>query len=106
MTVLVLVALVLSLTAVIAATAFVVVRALALFWQFRSSQRALAWALDEFAERVNRSARQAEMAATGPARGEPGLAGLRESRARLAILLSALADARASLEALVFVPRK
>jgi len=72
----------------------------------RTTSREFGPAVEQVALAAERASTKAEALGSGSERFARSLARLEESRARLNILLHAYAEARASLAAVVFIPRK
>ena len=89
-----------------AAAAFAVVRLLELLRTARATNREFGSAVEQVALAAEHASRKAEALESGSARFARSLARLEESLARLNILLHAYAEARASLAAVVLIPRK
>jgi hypothetical protein len=90
----VVIAAILSLAAVIAATAFTVIRTIELWRRFQALSEAVGGALDDVAARGERVAERAATLGERTAALEPALARLAVSRARLQVLQAAWSDVR------------
>ena len=103
---LLLVALVVSLGAVVTSTIFVILRATALLRGFRAAGRAVESALASVAASAGRAGGRVQ-ATDNAARLDESLERLQRSRARLRVLLAAWSDARKPVgRVAAFVPRK
>ena len=103
---LLLAALIVSVGAVAASLAFVIVRTLALFRGFRAAGEAIATAADELSAAAERMGERASTAGD-TARLAESLERLRASRARLRALLAAWSDSREAVGRITaVVPRK
>jgi hypothetical protein len=104
---LVVAALLLSFAVVVAAGVVVVVRAVRLFRQIRATSRALGPEVERVAAGANEATVKAEALEHESAELTSAIARLKASQARLAVLLAAWNEVRASLGLVTaFVPRK